>query len=259
MVGLMSALFPPAPAFTEENLTSQSGKVFIVTGAASGVGFELAKMLYAKDGTVFIAARTNRRATGAISRIKTEVRKSLGRLEPMAIDLADLQTIKPAVESFLQQEHRLDVLVHNAGVMEPPAGSKTKQVRQYGPLIRLPLTDRYSSIKGHDLEMGTHALGPFVLTILLQDIMRKTAAIHHSEPYSIRIVWVTSLLQVGAPTGGVQFDGSGTPKVLKAMANYMESKVGCAWLAYEFAKRLDADGIMSVVWPLLECFVIQDG
>jgi retinol dehydrogenase 12 len=135
MVGLRSAVFPPAPTFTEENLPSQYGKVFIITGAASGVGFELAKMLYAKDGTVFIAARTNKRATDAISRIKTEVRKSTGRLEPMAIDLADLPSIKPAVEAFLQRENRLDVLVHNAGVMEPPTGSKTKQVRECGPLI----------------------------------------------------------------------------------------------------------------------------
>lgn len=97
--------------------------------------------------------------------------------------------------------------------------------------------------------MGTHALGPFVLTTLLQDTMRKTAAIRHSEPYSVRIVWVTSLLQVGAPTGGVQFDERGTPKILKAMANYMETKVGSAWLAHEFAQRLDTDGIMSVVRP----------
>ena len=95
--------------------------------------------------------------------------------------------------------------------------------------------------------MGTHALGPFLLTTLLQDLMRKTAALTPTETYNVRIVWVTSLLQLGAPAGGVQFDEDGTPKVLKAMANYMESKVGSAWLANEFAKRLDKDRIMSVV------------
>lgn len=64
----------------------------------------------------------------AISKIKTEIPKSTGTLVAMIIDLADLATIKPAVEAFLKQENRLNVLIHNAGIMEPPAGSKTKLV-----------------------------------------------------------------------------------------------------------------------------------
>lgn len=128
MVGLRNALFPPAPRFTEKDLPLLSGKVIIVTGAAGGIGFELAKMLYAKGGTVYIAARSEKRAVDAISKIKTDIPKSTGTLMVMVIDLADLVTIRPAVEGFLKQESRLDVLVHNAGIMEPPAGSKTKLV-----------------------------------------------------------------------------------------------------------------------------------
>ncbi len=128
MVSIKNALFPPAPTFTEKNLPSQSGKVFIITGAASGVGFELAKILYSKGGTVYIAARSTKRATEAISRIESQELKSTGSLKPMIINLADLSTMKPAIEAFLKQETRLDVLVHNAGIMEPPAGSKTKLV-----------------------------------------------------------------------------------------------------------------------------------
>jgi retinol dehydrogenase-12 len=128
MVGLRSALFPPAPTFTEKDLPTLAGKVIIITGAAGGVGYELAKMLYAKGGTVYIAARSEKRSMDAISKIKTEIPKSTGTLMSMVIDLADLATIKPAVDAFLKQEHRLDVLVHNAGIMEPPAGSKTKLV-----------------------------------------------------------------------------------------------------------------------------------
>lgn len=184
-------------------------------------------MLYAKGATVYIAARSEKRAMDALSKIKAEIPKSAGTLKSMVVDLADLGTIKLAVEEFLDQEKRLDVLVHNAGVMEPPAGSKTKQ--------------------GHDLEMGTHCLGPFVMTNLLQDVMRHTVTLESARPYSVRIVFVTSLLQLGAPTGGIQFDEQGTPKVMKAFPNYMESKVGSAWLAYEYAKKLDKDGILSVV------------
>lgn len=94
--------------------------------------------------------------------------------------------------------------------------------------------------------MGTHCLGPYVLTTLLQDVLGQTAKLELSKPYRVRIVFVTSLLQLGAPTGGIQFDEQGTPKVLKAFPNYMESKVGGAWLAYEYSNRLGKDGILCL-------------
>jgi len=126
MPSLLGAMFPPAPKFTDANLPSLAGKVYIITGAASGVGFALAKILYAAEGTVYIAARSTSRCEGAISKIKAEVGngKPVGRLESMVVDLADLRTIKAPIEEFMRKESRLDVLYHNAGVMTPPAGSK---------------------------------------------------------------------------------------------------------------------------------------
>jgi len=128
MPSTLNAMFPPSPTFTEKDIGDLSGKVIIVTGAASGVGFELAKILYSKNCTVYIGARSQSRANGAISAIKKALPSSRGKLEALVIDLADLTSIKPAVQGFLAKEGRLDVLVHNAGVMEPPAGSKTKLV-----------------------------------------------------------------------------------------------------------------------------------
>jgi retinol dehydrogenase 12 len=132
MPSLYSAIFPPVPSFTDEDLPSLVGKVFIVTGAASGLGFELAKMLYVAGGTVYIAARSASRCKGAIDKIQAQISgpKSEGKLKNMIIDLADLGAVKGAVEKFLRQETRLDILVNNAGVMLPPAGSKNKQVRR---------------------------------------------------------------------------------------------------------------------------------
>jgi NAD(P)-dependent dehydrogenase (short-subunit alcohol dehydrogenase family) len=124
-----SATFPPPPTFTDKNLPSISGKVYIVTGAASGVGFELAKILYSTGGTVYIAARSTSRCQGAIEKIKKQVKGgNRGALKSMVVDLADLATVKPAAQEFLEREKRLDVLFHNAGVMTPPAGSKDKLV-----------------------------------------------------------------------------------------------------------------------------------
>jgi len=128
MPSLVSAIFPPTPTFTDKDLPSLVGKVFIVTGAASGLGFELAKILYIAGGTVYIAARSVSRCEDAIQKVKfqTSKQKSKGQLKIMVIDLADLGSLKAAADEFLAQETRLDVLVNNAAVMRPPAGSKSK-------------------------------------------------------------------------------------------------------------------------------------
>ena len=108
------------------------GFVYIVTGAASGVGFELAKFLYGAGGTVYVAARSAARCEGAIQKIlqvtKSKTKGQSGRLESLVIDLSDLASVKAGVEDFLRRETRLDVLMHNAAVMTPPKGSKDKHV-----------------------------------------------------------------------------------------------------------------------------------
>jgi retinol dehydrogenase 12 len=103
-------------------------------------------------------------------------------------------------------------------------------------------------IQGHDLEMATNCLAPYLLTTLLEPILIQTAA--SSPPFSVRIVFVVALMQLGIPAGGMSFDGHGSPNILpKARDNYMQSKVGGTWLAAEFAKRLECKDILSVVSP----------
>ena len=92
------------------------------------MGYELAKLLYGQGGSVYIAARSSEKVERAIKSIKASVPSSKGHLAPLILDLADFPTIKKAINEFLQKEDRLDVLVHNAGLMTPPAGSKSKLV-----------------------------------------------------------------------------------------------------------------------------------
>ena len=141
-----SQTFPPAPAFTEDSLPDLQGKVsitisrpfapfthliqvYIVTGAASGVGLALGTILHGKNATVYIGARSLSRCSEGIKAIQATHPSSHGRLEPLVVDLADLENVKTAADEFLTKEDRLDVLVHNAGVMVPPTGSKSKLVR----------------------------------------------------------------------------------------------------------------------------------
>ena len=224
-----SLIFPPSPTFTESSLPSLHSKVYIVTGSTSGVGLELAKILYSKSATVYVAARSPSKIDAAIKTIQSSYPQSQGKLERLVVDLSDLSTIKPAATTFLAKEDRLDVLFHNAGVMMPPKRSTSKQ--------------------GFDLEMGTNCLGPFLLNKLLQPLLLQTAS--RSEAGSVRVVWVTSLLaNAGSQLekGGIFWDEENKePRRGDGMKNYMQSKVGDVFLAKEWGERVGkANGVVSV-------------
>ncbi|KAG6357821.1 hypothetical protein INS49_013700 [Diaporthe citri] len=227
MVGIRD-VFPPKPSFTEQNLGSQAGKVFLITGANSGVGFELAKLLYQKNGTVYIAARSEGRIKAAIESIKQEFPSSTGRLASVVVDLSDLRTVRPAAQDFLEREDRLDVLFHNAGVMLTSNDAKGAQ--------------------GHELRMATNCLGPQLLTDLLAPLLVRTARAQPARKDAVRVVWVSSMVNASAPKGGIVWDEAvNKPKVLPGgMDQYMQTKVGDVFLAHEWGQRLGSDGIVSV-------------
>lgn len=99
-----------------------------MTGSTSGCGYELAKMLYRAGAKVYIASRSPEKVKQAIKTIKSDGKSSSGKLIALHLDLSDLSSIKQSANEFLAAEERLDVLVHNAGIMTPPTGSKTKLV-----------------------------------------------------------------------------------------------------------------------------------
>lgn len=200
---------------------------FVVTLAAAGIGLELAKMLYAKNGVVYIATRSRDKIDRAIQNIKTSHPSSRGKIESLVLDLADLTSIKPAVVKFLSNEQRLDVLFHNAGIMLTPVDAKSAQ--------------------NHELQLATNSIGPFLLTRLLEPVLVSTAK--QSQAGSVRVVWVASIIALGTPKGGVIWDEqTGGPGILESPgANYMQSKAGVVFLAHEYARRLGSLGIISVV------------
>ncbi|KAF2625141.1 NAD(P)-binding protein [Macroventuria anomochaeta] len=222
----ISQIFPPTAAFTESTLPSGSlkDKVYIVTGASAGVGKELARLLFSLHGTVYLAARSKERATTAIDWIRESHPESKGRLEFLYLELADLESIKPAAEAFLAREKRLDVLFNNAGVMVPPQGSKTKQ--------------------GYELQIGTNCLGHYAFTKLLTPLLVQTAKT--SEAGSVRVVWVSSSAVMGAPTGGVDLDNLDYNKDKFAFQKYSVSKAGNVLHALQFRNLYEKDGVISV-------------
>lgn len=221
-----SQLYPPAATLTASNLPSQEGKVFIVTGGASGVGLALTSILYGAGATVYIAGRSEVNARSAIKSIESSTHdgaSSPGRLEFLFLDLQDLTTIKPAFEAFKSKESKLDVLWNNAAVSLPPLGSKSAQ--------------------GHELMMATNCLGPFLFTKLLLPLLESTG--RASPPGSVRVVWTTSqVVELTPVKGGIIVDELANPSEDKAK-NYTITKLGNWYLSNELASR--SKNIVSVV------------
>lgn len=222
-----SQLYPPGPGFTEENLPSQKGKVFIVTGGASGIGRQLVTFLFQAGGKVYLAGRSEQKAQQCIKDIRSSTTdpSSAGHIEYLPLNLDDLGTIRASAEAFKNRESRLDVLWNNAGVSLPPTGSVSKQ--------------------GHELQVATNCLGPFLFTQLLLPLLRATA--QASPPASVRVLWTSSLMvDLSAPPGGMVVADLASPPPDKTK-NYVTSKVGNWFLASELARRVGGPhGILSV-------------
>ncbi len=224
MGATFSQFFPPRPTLTEANLPSQKGKVFIVTGGASGVGFELCALLYQAGGKVFLAGRSEANAQSAILKIKAMHTTSPGELVFLSLSLDDLNTIKPAVEAFTATESKLDVLFNNAGVSLPPRGSVSPQ--------------------GHELQMATNCLGHYLLTQLLLPTLLHTA--ESATPAAVRVIWTSSIaVDLGAPKGGINIADLATPSP-DQQKNYVTSKTGNWFLASALADQVGSKGILSL-------------
>lgn len=220
-----SQLFPPAAAFTEHHVPSLEGKVYIVTGGNSGIGFELAQLLYSKHARVYLACRSATKTQAAMASIQEANPDSRGTLTHIHLDLADLSTIKASAQEFLAKETTLTVLFNNAGVMHPPAGSKT--------------------VQGYDMQLGVNCVGAFLFTKLLTPVLVSTAKVQSQG--SVRIVWVSSSALDGlSPPGGVEMDNLDYHLDRSSWFRYGSSKAGNYLHATESGRRLAADGVLSI-------------
>ncbi|KAL4954327.1 hypothetical protein BDW69DRAFT_163344 [Aspergillus filifer] len=230
-----SQFFPPKPTFTEKDLPPTQDKVFLITGGTSGIGFELAKILYRHGGSkVYITGRTEEKAKAAIQAIKAAVsnhnHQGQGKLDYIILELSDLTSIRASAEQFMAKESRLDVLWNNAGVSQPPVGSVSKQ--------------------GHELQLAVNALGPFLFTRLLLPLLESTAsttALGSSTISPPRVIWTSSQVsELSSPPQGIIMDELAHPPT-DNVRNYLNSKTGNMFLSAELARRYGGEsGIISV-------------
>lgn len=198
--------------WTSENIADQTGKIAIVTGANSGIGYETAKALAKKKALVIMVCRNIEKGYEAAEKIKAEFQDA--KVEVMKMDLSSQKSIQEFAEKFREKYNELHLLINNAGVMMPPY-SKTKD--------------------GFELQIGTNHLGHFALTGLLLDLLLKTE--------KSRIVSVSSMAH---KWGEIKFDDFNREQNYSKSEAYGQSKLANLLFTYELQRKLDIAGSNTI-------------
>jgi NAD(P)-dependent dehydrogenase (short-subunit alcohol dehydrogenase family) len=197
-----------------ENIPGQTGRIAVVTGSSSGIGYETARVLANKGAEVIIAVRSLEKGNAAAEKIRAQNKDV--NVKVMQLDLADLASVKKFAEDVKSAYWQLDLLINNAGVMIPPY-SKTKD--------------------GFELQFGTNHLGHFALTAQLLPLLAATNG--------SRIVNVSS----GAhKAGNIDFDDLNWEKrSYSSWRAYGDSKIANLYFTYALDKKLKENGIKTIV------------
>jgi NAD(P)-dependent dehydrogenase (short-subunit alcohol dehydrogenase family) len=195
-----------------EQIPSQAGRRFLITGANSGIGFHAALKLARKDAEVILACRDRRKGEAAMSRLREEAPGA--RAELATLDLASLDSIRAFAAEEVARNRPLHVLINNAGIMAVPR--------------------RTGTADGFEMQFGTNVLGHFALTGLLLPALERTAA-DSSEPS--RVVTIASLAHKRTY---LDLDDLQSVTAYSPLRAYQQSKLSNLMLAFELSRRLRA-------------------
>jgi NAD(P)-dependent dehydrogenase (short-subunit alcohol dehydrogenase family) len=196
--------------WTVQDIPSQAGRVAVVTGATSGIGFHTAKELARKSATVIMPVRDMKKAKEAAERIEAEVPNA--QLYLAKLDLAEFDSVREFGRHLRQRygTGSLDLLVNNAGIMALPKRSLNSQ--------------------GLELQIATNYFGPFLLTALLFPLMK--------DEEGSRIVTVSSTT---ARSARLEFDNlQSERRYVPHGGAYAQSKLADLIFAFELHRRLSA-------------------
>ena len=207
-------------------MTDLHDKIILVTGATSGIGKVTAQALAGRGAHIILLARNRVKA----ARTRQEIIDATGnpRVDTALADLSALQQVRDVAAEIIAHYPRLDVLINNAGLM---LGAR-----------------REVSADGHELTLATNHLGPFLLTSLLFDLLRKSSA--------ARIVNVASMAyRFSKPTlDDIQSEHSYSP-----VWEYGNTKLFNIMFTQELARRLRGHGITNVVTNALHPGAVATG
>ena len=195
--------------WTEQHIPDQQGRVAIVTGANTGLGFETARMLAGHGAHVVLAVRDVEKGKQAAARID-------GDVSVQVLDLTSLDSIRSAAADVRAAHPRIDLLINNAGVMYTP---------------------KQTTKDGFELQFGTNHLGHFAFTGLLLD--------HLLPVPGSRVVTVSSLGH--RIRADIHFDDLQWERSYSRVAAYGQAKLANLMFTYELQRRLAPHGTTVAV------------
>jgi NAD(P)-dependent dehydrogenase (short-subunit alcohol dehydrogenase family) len=187
-----------------EDIDDQNGNVFVVTGANSGLGFAATKGLASNNATVVMACRNEDKAETAANKIREEVPSAT--LNIIQLDLASLDSIKQFADEFKERYDRLDGLLNNAGIMQPPYATTED---------------------GFELQIGVNHFGHFALTGRLLDTIKSTS--------DARVVVQSSFAH--EMTDGINFNDINNEENYSRTGAYAQSKLANLLFAFELDRK----------------------
>ncbi len=188
-------------------MPSQQGRIAIITGANSGIGYHTARYLARAGATVILACRNAQK--GESARANLLAQQPDGQVEMRVLDVADLDSVRRFAEVFHADGRPLDLLINNAGVMGFP--------------------DRRSTAQGFEAQFGTNHLGHFALTgLLLPALLRQPGS---------RVVTVASIAH---KRGKLNFDDLNAERSYNPRFAYNQSKLANVVFGLELDRRLRA-------------------
>ncbi|PKU83880.1 short-chain dehydrogenase TIC 32, chloroplastic [Dendrobium catenatum] len=206
-------------ASTAEEVTEgidASNLTVIITGGASGIGAETARVFALRRAHVIIAAR-NVEAANDTKKIIIKCNPA-ARVDIMKLDLSSLKSVRAFADNFLATGLPLNILINNAGVMFCP--------------FQL-------SVDGFEMQFATNHLGHFYLTNLLLENIKRTAKETGIEG---RIVNLSSFAHVHTYEGGILFDQIDNKAGYNDRKAYGQSKLANILHALELSRRLKEEG-----------------
>ena len=195
-------------------MTDLTGRTFLITGANSGIGYATAVDLAGRGGRVFIACRSRAKGEQAAAAIAAQAGTGQDQVSTLALDLADLASVRQCAAEFGALGEPLHVLINNAGI-----GGQRGLTKD-----------------GFELHFGVNHLGHFALTQALLPLLRRSGP--------ARIVIVAS--DAHHQASGIDFDAvRSRTKSVTGMREYAVSKLANVLFAQELARRLDGSEVAA--------------
>jgi NAD(P)-dependent dehydrogenase (short-subunit alcohol dehydrogenase family) len=183
---------------------SLAGRTFLVTGAASGLGRETARVFAKRGARVIATGRTEASVRAACASFE-------GEILPMACELSTPASVRACIGAIRRTDPKLHGIVCNAGIMALP---------------------RLEKACGYELQFFTNHIGHFILVTGLLDHLDDTA----------RVVMLSSAAHKGAPAQGVEFDNLSGTHGYGPWRAYGQSKLCNILFANHLAKRFEGSG-----------------